>query len=108
MVKLSPPPRRDDPRFDGWVLDLFNAIRQSSAGSRIPTQFISQSEAVDLTDGGDSTLHYHASDRKRSNHTGTQLAATISDLDTVISNAVSIGVASSGSADIIATQVFGP
>jgi hypothetical protein len=107
MVKLSPPPRRDDPRFDGWVLDLFNAIRELG-GIEIPTQFISQSEAVDLTDGGDSTLHYHASDRKRANHTGTQLAATISDLDTVISNAVSVGIASSGSVDILATQVFGP
>jgi hypothetical protein len=107
MAKLSPPPKRDNDRFDGWVLDLFNVVR-ALGGIEIPEQFISQSEAVDLTDDGDSTLHYHASDRKRSNHTGTQLAATISDLDTVISNAVSIGVASSGSADIIATQVFGP
>jgi len=36
-------------------------------------------EAVhtDLTDGGDSTAHYHAADRARSVHTGTQAPATI-------------------------------
>jgi len=34
---------------------------------------------TDLTDGGDSTLHYHATDRARANHTGTQTKSTISD-----------------------------
>ena len=33
-----------------------------------------------MTDGGDSTLHYHSSDRDRANHTGTQLLSTISDV----------------------------
>ena len=32
-----------------------------------------------LTGGADTALHFHASDRARANHTGTQLAATISD-----------------------------
>lgn len=45
---------------------------------------ISDANATDLTDGGDSTLHYHASDRNRANHTGTQLASTISDFDTAV------------------------
>lgn len=40
----------------------------------------------DLTDGGSTILHYHASDRSRANHTGTQLSSTISDLSTTISN----------------------
>jgi len=44
------------------------------------------SDFTDLTDSGDSTLHYHASDRARSNHTGTQAASTISDFDTEVSN----------------------
>lgn len=39
----------------------------------------------DLTDGGDTTLHFHASDRARANHTGTQLMSTISDLPTLAS-----------------------
>jgi hypothetical protein len=32
---------------------------------------------TDLTDGGDSTLHFHATDRARANHTGTQNANTV-------------------------------
>ena len=41
---------------------------------------------TDLTDAGDSTLHYHATDRARATHTGTQAASTISDFDTEVSN----------------------
>ena len=40
---------------------------------------ISDVNATDLTDAGDSALHYHASDRARANHTGTQAMSTISD-----------------------------
>lgn len=40
---------------------------------------------TDLTDAGDSTLHYHATDRARANHSGTQLLATISDAGTAAS-----------------------
>jgi microcystin-dependent protein len=47
---------------------------------------ISDVNATDLTDAGDSTLHYHATDRNRANHTGTQTASTISDFDTEVSN----------------------
>lgn len=46
------------------------------------TNNISNTNATDLTDGGDSTLHYHATDRDRANHTGTQTASTISDFAT--------------------------
>ena len=42
---------------------------------------ISDANATDLTDAWDSTLHYHASDRDRANHTWTQTASTISDFD---------------------------
>ena len=45
---------------------------------------ISDANATDLTDSGDSTLHYHATDRARANHTGTQTASTISDLTSTI------------------------
>lgn len=59
---------------------------------------ISDINAVDLTDSGDSTLHYHSSDRNRSNHTGTQLSSTISDfstsVDARISNASGVSIAS--------------
>jgi len=39
-------------------------------------------DATDLTDGGESTLHYHDSDRDRTNHTGTQAISTVVDLQT--------------------------
>jgi len=42
---------------------------------------ISDANATDLTDGGNSTLHFHNSDRNRSNHTGTQTSSTISDFE---------------------------
>lgn len=51
---------------------------------------ISDVNATDLTDAGDSTLHYHATDRNRANHTGTQTASTISDFDTEVSNNTSV------------------
>lgn len=47
---------------------------------------ISDLNATDLTDAGDSSLHFHSTDRARANHTGTQAAATISDFDTEVSN----------------------
>lgn len=40
---------------------------------------ISDINVTDLTDSGDSELHYHSIDRDRSNHTGTQSADTITD-----------------------------
>lgn len=47
---------------------------------------ISDLNATDLTDNGESTLHHHNSDRSRANHSGTQTASTISDFDTEVSN----------------------
>ena len=47
---------------------------------------ISDADATDLTDTGESNLHYHDTDRARANHTGTQAASTISDFDTEVEN----------------------
>jgi len=47
---------------------------------------ITATNYTDLTDAGDSALHYHSTDRDRSNHTGTQTASTISDFDTEVTN----------------------
>lgn len=41
-----------------------------------------------LDDGVDTTLHFHASDRNRANHTGTQTASTISDFTEAAQDAV--------------------
>lgn len=40
-----------------------------------------------LDDGVNTTLHFHTADRARANHTGTQLAATISDFDSAVTSA---------------------
>lgn len=67
--------------------ELNDAIASSISSALTPTQ------ATDLTDGGDSALHYHASDRDRANHTGTQTLSTISDAGTLAgqnANAVNI------------------
>ena len=45
---------------------------------------ISDINATDLTDNGDSTLHYHASDRDRANHTGEQAISTVTGLQTAL------------------------
>ena len=42
---------------------------------------ISDTNATDLTDGWDTTLHTHDADRNRANHTGTQTASTISNFN---------------------------
>lgn len=48
---------------------------------------LTPAHVTDLTDAGDSVLHYHSADRSRAVHTGTQLAATISDFNTAASSA---------------------
>lgn len=41
-----------------------------------------------LDDGADTALHFHASDRDRANHTGSQLANTISDFSEAVDDRV--------------------
>ncbi len=45
-----------------------------------------------LDDGVDSTLHFHASDRARANHTGSQLSSTISDFASTVLATVLTGL----------------
>jgi len=52
--------------------------------STISDVTITASNLNSLDDGVDSTLHFHAADRSRSNHTGTQLSSTISDFNTSV------------------------
>jgi hypothetical protein len=47
---------------------------------------------TDLTDGANSALHYHDTDRARVNHTGTQLASTISDFDAQVATTAALKV----------------
>jgi uncharacterized protein (DUF849 family) len=67
---------------------------------------LTATQAEDLTDGGDSTLHYHAEDRDRQNHTGTQTVDTISDFTASVL-ALASTVASSSSSGPLEAQIFG-
>lgn len=52
------------------------------------TFHLDATQKTDLTDGGDSTLHFHSADRNRTNHSGTQLASTISDFSEAVDDRV--------------------
>jgi len=67
--------------FNDTLLGKLNGIEASADVNNI-----SDVNATDLTDAGDSSLHYHSADRARSAHTGTQTASTISDFDTEVAN----------------------
>lgn len=65
------------------TLAIFNASKQ------LVSSAVTTANLTDLTDGGDSTLHYHSADRNRTNHTGTQTASTISDFASVVQSSMS-------------------
>lgn len=68
------------------VLNVGTAAGTVAAGD--DSRFLTSGEKTDLTDGNDSTAHFHAADRNRANHTGTQTLSTISDAGTAASRAV--------------------
>lgn len=71
---------------DTLIYSSAKGVWEPGAGGAGEPNNISDTDATDLTDGGASSLHYHLADRNRSNHTGTQLANTISNFDTAVSN----------------------
>lgn len=118
QVPLAPPPPTGGP-IDGWLYLLWRRLTQAgqilwssldTSGSNLTdietrnhvdlqnhntTDYyhLTQANHTDLTDAGDSSLHYHSTDRNRANHTGTQVASTISDFDTEVSNNVDVAAA---------------
>lgn len=100
---LPQPPSVREARFDDWLFRLWEYVKgldsTTSTGTvtSTPTAHSSLSglntseythlsgiNAGDLTDGGDSSLHFHSADRDRANHTGTQPAASISDFTSAV------------------------
>lgn len=74
--------------LDGTTASYTTAEETKLAGIEAGAEVnnISDLDVTDLTDGGDTTLHYHSADRNRDNHTGTQPASTISDFDNEVAN----------------------
>jgi hypothetical protein len=62
-----------------------NDLESFQGGQSGEYYHLKSADYTDLTDAGDSALHYHATDRARANHTGTQAMSTISDLPTLAS-----------------------
>lgn len=63
-----------------------NSIGEAQLDSSLQSKVnvLSMTDAADLTDGGDSGLHHHSSDRNRANHTGAQAIATITGLQAAL------------------------
>jgi hypothetical protein len=59
-----------------------NNLQGVQGGTAGEQYHLTSAQKTDLTDGGDSTSHYHATDRDRANHTGTQNVSTITGLGT--------------------------
>lgn len=84
--------RSDGPRYTAPRVNDLMTIRSSdyllkyNGTSWADVGILSRTNKNYLTGAGDTTLHYHAADRNRTNHTGTQTASTISDFDTEVSN----------------------
>lgn len=67
---------------------------------------ITDVNVTDLTDGTDTTLHYHAADRNRANHTGTQTASTISDFASTVRTTLLTGLSTATNAAITAADTI--
>lgn len=65
---------------------------------------LTNTQVTDLTDAGDSVLHYHAADRNRAVHSGTQAASTISDFAATVRTTVITGVSFTLSRAILASD----
>lgn len=61
---------------------------------------LTEANHIDLTDSGDSALHFHSSDRDRTNHTGTQIAATISDFAEAAQDAIGAALVDTASINL--------
>ena len=101
-MNLEFPPKKDTDRFDDWMLSLWRVVITPTSGinqtnhaalgnlnSTIYTH-LTASQATDLTGGGNSTQHYHSSDRDRQNHTGLQVASTIGDFSSAVKQVICV------------------
>lgn len=91
---------RWDETLDAWVVgvegDLVEIVRSDDP------RLLSAGDKADLTGTGSTALHYHAADRDRTNHTGTQTASTISDFDAAVAAAPSVVALETSKVDAVA------
>ena len=58
------------------INDAGTSATELWSAEKINTGLLSTANKTDLTDTGESTLHYHATDRNRANHSGNRALAT--------------------------------
>jgi hypothetical protein len=68
---------------------VHNNTTSKQGGTSGEYYHLTSAQHTDLIDAGDCTSHYHATDRARANHTGTQTASTISNFNTAVNAAIS-------------------
>lgn len=95
-MSLSRPPKSTDDRFNDWMYLLWELVNAPASGinetnhaalgnlNSVNYSHLTAAQLQSLSTGNNAIIHYHASDRDRSNHTGTQIAATISDFVTEV------------------------
>jgi len=62
----------DDEWVDRGAVGNHNDLSGIDGGTTGEYYHLTSTQHADLTDTGDSTLHYHSADRSRANHTGSQ------------------------------------
>lgn len=124
-ILIPPPPTAEDKTFtQDWYIRVRNTINKlgssitwaflDKTGSKLTdietrnhsdlqniqggTHHLSSTDYTDLTDAGNSALHYHSTDRDRANHTGTQAHTTITGgINVTITTAKLTALGSDGS-----------
>lgn len=98
-MSLERPPAKDYDRFDDWMYRLWtfvttpasgiNETNHAALGNLNSTSYthVTSIQATGLTSGNNTNLHYHAADRDRANHSGTQTSNTISDFFVAVQEA---------------------
>ena len=86
------------------LMSAIDKTKLDAIKSNAEVNNISDINATDLTDSGDTTLHYHSTDRNRTNHTGTQLSATISDFESTVRATVLTGLTTTTNSKVTATD----
>lgn len=98
MAKLQPPPATGNDGFDRWLRLFVNAAlvptdNEVATGAdhtllqnlnSTNYTHLTSSQAQELTSNASTVLHFHAADRDRANHTGTQTSDTISDFASAV------------------------
>lgn len=69
-----------------------------------PIPEVTPAAAAALTSGGDTALHFHSADRARANHTGSQLASTISDFSAAADARIAASALTINNLFIVASQ----